>query len=199
MSTFKQLSPTIKFALVAALLVGVFFLYKSQTATEEVPAPAAPVAAAAPTGATGGATGETGGTGETGATGEADEPTAAEKRAARRKELIAKAEEAGMPLPVYEGLHDNKAVLIFFRNMNGQTDQHVNQAVKEVKSVQGSKLVVVNENISNKSKYSGIAKVTEISQTPGIVMLYGTKADSWQGYIDGVALNARLEQLLEQG
>lgn len=203
MGTFNQLSGPVKYALVGALIVGVFFLAKGQFAgEEEVPPPPAAAAApsAAPTGATA-AVEESGSTGETGETGETMSPAEkrAERRKARRAELVAAAKAKGMPLPVYTALNDNKAVMIFFWNPNGQTDQHVNQAVNEVKNEHGGKVVVIKEKIANKSRYQGIAKVTEITQTPGIVMLYGTYGDAWQGYIDGVALNSRLERVLDQG
>jgi hypothetical protein len=199
-----QVSRPVLIALIGAILVGGFLFYKSQSSEEVAPPP--PVTEQpAPTGATGdsatGATGKDGATGQTGSTGK--KLTAAERRAkrraARRKKLIAEAEAKGMPLTVYKGLKANKVVLIFFWTPDATTDQHVNQAVKELKSRHGDKLVVVKEKISNKSRYQGIAKVTEITQTPGIVMIYGTAADAWQGYIDGGALNVRYEHLLAMG
>ncbi len=192
-----QVSRPVLIALIGAIVVGGFLYFKSQSGEEVAPPP--PVAAAtAATGATGGSTAAAGASGATGET-----MSAAEKKAQKRKEARAKlvraAKEKGMPLDVYEALQDDKAVLIFFWNPNGQTDQHVNQAVNELKNARGSKLYVVKEKISNKSRYQGIAKVAEITQTPGIVMLYGRAADAWQGYIDETALNSRLTQLLKQG
>lgn len=210
MSSFNQLSGPVRYALIGVVIAGVFFLAKSQLGGDEV-APPPPVAAQpAPTGATGGSTAETknvdvkgatGGTGETGATGET--MSAAEKRAAVRKErrakLVAAAKDAGMPLNVYEGLKDHKAVVIFFYNPKGQTDQHVNQAVKEMKAERGKKVLVIQEKLENKSRYQGIAKVAEITQTPGLVILYGKAGDAWQGYIDGATLNSRVGRVIQQG
>lgn len=192
-----QVSRPVLIALVGAVLVGGFLFFKSGSSEDVPPAPAPAQTSA--TGATGGstsATGETGGTGASGPT-----MTAAEKRAERRKqarkELIAAAEAAGMPLNVYEPLQDGKIVMLFFWEPKGQDDQHVNVSVNEVKSERGSKLVVIKEKISKKSKYDGIAKVADITQTPGIVIMYGQRADTWQGYIDGDALNARVTRLLQ--
>lgn len=209
MSSFKQLSGPVRYALVGVLIAGAFFLAKSQLGGEEA-APPPPVAAApAPTGETGSTDvatkidvkGPTGGTGETGATGET--MSADEKREAARKErrakAIAAAKDAGMPLTVYEGLKDHKAVVIYFFNPKGQTDQHVDQAVKEMKAERGSKVLVIHEKIENKSRYQGIAKVAEITQTPGLVILYGKAADAWQGYIDGATLNSRVGRVIAQG
>ena len=42
------------------------------------------------------------------------------------------------------------------------------------------------------------AKAGDITQTPGIIILYGDQADSWQGYIDGAALNVRITRLSGQ-
>lgn len=194
-----QVSRPLLIALVGAIVVGGVLFFKSQSSSE---APAPPVTAqAAPTGATAAATPATGdakkSSGATGAT--AATQSAEERRVARRNRLIAMAKDAGMPLPVFTALRDNKAVLIFFANKKGQTDQHVNQSINEVKDLHGSKLVVIKENINDRPRYNGIAKVTEITQTPGIVMLYGAKADSVQGYIDGGALNSRLGRLLDEG
>jgi hypothetical protein len=195
-----QASRPVLIALVGAILVGGFLFYKSQSGEEVAPPP--PVAEQpAATGATGATTPETGPTGGTGETGK--KLTAKEKREKARKErrakAIAAAKEKGMPLPVYEGLKAHKIVMIYFWNPNAKADQHVNDAVSEVKQDRGSKIVVIREKIENKSRYQGIAKVAEITQTPGIVTLYGKAADAWQGYIDGVALNTRVDNVVSQG
>lgn len=193
-----QVSKPVLILLVVAVLGGGFFFMQSRSSEE--PAPPPPPAAAAPTGATGGSTAEAGATGPTGETKkQSAEALRAERRREARAKLVAAAKEAGMPLNVYQALEDDRAVMIFFWNKDAQTDQHVNQAVNEVAEIHGKKLLVVKEPISNKSRYQGIAKVTEITRTPGVVMLYGKTADAWQGYIDGVALNARLEHVLDQG
>lgn len=196
-----QVSRPVLIALVGAILVGGFLFFKSQSSTEVAPPPAMPAAAAA-TDATGGSTAAVAAAKAaadvTGATG--DTPTAAERRAERRKKLVAAAEAAGMPLTVYNALHEHKVVLIFFRNVKGQTDQHVNQAVDELKGIRGSKVLVIKEDINDKPKYNGIARVAEITQTPGIVMVYGVDGamgDSWEGYIDSAALDARFGRLIE--
>lgn len=166
---------------------------KSSSGSDVAPPPPTSLASSA-TGATGGASGETGGTGASGET-----MSAAEKRAKKakeaRKKLAAAAEEAGMPLNVYKPLQDGKIVMIFFWTKKGQDDQHVNQAVDEVKKHRGSKMVVIKEPVSNKSRYDGIAKAADVTQTPGIIILYHDKADTWQGYIDADSLNARVTRL----
>jgi hypothetical protein len=188
-----QISRPVLIVLVGAILAGGFFLLKPDSGGDVAPPPPTSLAASA-TGATGGVTGETGGTGPSGET-----LSAAEKRALKakkaRKELIAAAEEAGMPLKVYKPLHDGKAVLIFFWTKKGQDDQHVNQAVDAVKKHRGKRLVVIKEPVANKSNYDGIAKAAAVTQTPGIIMLYHAKADTWQGFIDGDSLDARLTRL----
>jgi hypothetical protein len=199
-----QISRPLLIAVIGAVLIGGFFLYQSQSSEEVAPPPpvATPTAATGATGSSG-ESGKTGATGESGATGETKKLTAAEKREKARKERRAKAlaaaKEKGMPLSVYEGLKDNKVVMIFFYNPEAKADRHVNDAVKEVKNDRGKKLLVIREKIANKSKYQGIAKVAEITQTPGIVLLYGTAADAWMGYIDGVALDSRISVVIAQG
>lgn len=189
-----QISRPVLIALVGAILVGGYFLFfKSSSSNEVAVAPPTSVQTAA-TGATGGSTGETGGTGASGPTMSASEVRAQKKKAARKK-LVAAAEEKGIPLNVYEPLQDGKTVMIFFWTEKGQDDQHVNQAVDEVKKHRGSDLVVIKETVDNKSRYDGIAKAAEITQTPGILIVYGEKADTWQGYIDGDALNSRVTRL----
>lgn len=185
-----QISRPVLIALIGAILVGGFLFYKSTQSSEEALPP--PSSQPAATGATGGSTGETGASGPT--------MTAAEKRAEARKqarkELIAAAEAAGMPLNVYEPLQNNKIVMIFIWEPEGADDQKVNNSVNFVKSERGNKLVVIREKIEKKSRYDGIAKVADITQTPGLVILYGEKADTWQGYIDGDSLNARITRIV---
>lgn len=186
-----QISRPVLIALIGAILVGGFLFYKSTQSSDEVPPP--PPSQPAATGATGGSTDATGETGASGPT-----MTAAEKRAEARKqarkELIAAAEAAGMPLNVYEPLQDGKVVMIFIWEPEAADDQKVNDSVNYVKSERND-VVVIREQIEKKSRYDGIAKVADITQTPGIVILYGEKADTWQGYIDGDALNARITRL----
>jgi hypothetical protein len=190
-----QISRPVLIALVGAVLLGGFLFFKPSSDDAVAPPPTSVQTAA--TGATGGSTGKAGATGGTGASG----PTmsaaeiAAVKRAEARKKLIAAAEAAGIPLPVYEPLHQGKTVIIFFWEPKAQDDQHVNQSVDEVAKHRGKSLVVIKEKIENKSRYDGIAKVADITQTPGLVILYGDQADTWQGYIDGDALNVRVTRL----
>lgn len=190
-----QISRPVLIALVGAILVGGFLYMKSSSSSDVAPPPPTSLASSA-TGATAGATGETGGTGASGET-----MSAAEKRAEKakeaRKQLVAAAEEKGIPLSVYEPLQDGKVVMIFFWTEKGQDDQHVNQAVDEVKKRRGSSMVVIKEPVENKSRYDGVAKAADITQTPGILMLYHDLADTWQGYIDGEALDSRVSRLIE--
>jgi hypothetical protein len=188
-----QISRPVLIALVGAVLLGGFLFFKPSSDDAAVAPPPTSVQTAA-TGATGGSTAKAGATGATGPTQSASEIAAA-KRAEARKALIAAAEAAGIPLNVYEPLQQGKTVMIFFWEPKAQDDQHVNQAVDEVKKHRGKSLVVIKEKIEHKSRYDGIAKVAEITQTPGLVILYGPKADTWQGYIDGNALNTRVTRL----
>lgn len=188
-----QISRPVLIALVGAILVGGFLFFKSSSSSEVAVAPPTSVQTAA-TGATGGPTGGTGGTGASGPTMSASEIRAQKKKEARAK-LVAEAEEKGIPLNVYEPLQDGKTVMIFFWTEKGQDDQLVNQSVNEVKKYRGSDLVVIKETVDNKSRYDGLAKAAEITQTPGILMVYGDKADTWQGFIDGDALNSRVTRL----
>jgi hypothetical protein len=188
-----QISRPVLIALVGAILVGGFLFFKSSSNSEVAVAPPTSVQTPA-TGATGGPTGGTGGTGASGPTMSASEIRAQKKKEARA-ELVAAAEEKGIPLNVYEPLQDGKTVMIFFWTEKGQDDQLVNQSVNEVKKYRGSDLVVIKETVDNKSRYDGLAKAAEITQTPGILMVYGDKADTWQGFIDGDALNSRVTRL----
>lgn len=187
-----QLSRPVLIALVGAILLGGFLLLKPAS-DDAVPPPPTSLAASA-TGATGGSTSATGGTGASGPTMSASEIREQKAKEARKK-LIAAAEEKGYPLNVYKPWVDGKVVMIFFETKGGQDDQHVNQAVDEVKKHRGSEMVVIKEPVTNKSRYDGIAKAADITQTPGILIVYGEKADTWQGYIDGDALNARVTRL----
>jgi hypothetical protein len=197
-----QISRPVLIALVGAVLLGGFLFFKPSSDDGAVAPPPTSVQTAA-TGATAGSTSKTGKTGKpgpSGATG-ASGPTmsaseiAAAKRAAARKKLIAAAEAAGIPLSVYEPLQQGKSVIIFFWEPSAQDDQHVDEAVNEVKQRRGKSIVVIKEKIANKSRYDGIAKVADITQTPGLVILYGASADTWQGYIDGDSLNTRVTRL----
>lgn len=188
-----QISRPVLIALVGAILVGGFLFFKSSSSNEVAVAPPTSVQTSA-TGATGGSTGGTGGTGASGPTMSASEIRAQKKKEARAK-LVAEAEEKGIPLNVYEPLQDGKTVMIFFWTKKGQDDQLVNQSVNEVKKYRGSDLVVIKETVDNKSRYDGLAKAAEITQTPGILIVYGDKADTWQGFIDGDALNSRVTRL----
>jgi hypothetical protein len=186
-----QISRPVLIALVGAILVGGFLFFKSTSGDEVAVAPPTSVQTTAATGATGGSTG---GTGASGPTMSASEIRAQKKKEARAK-LVAAAEEKGIPLNVYEPLQDGKTVMIFFWTEKGQDDQLVNQSVNEVKDYRGSDLVVIKETVDNKSRYDGLAKAAEITQTPGILIVYGDKADTWQGFIDGDALNSRVTRL----
>lgn len=180
-----QLSRPVLIALLGAVLIGGYLFYSSTQGGDEFVQPSpAPTSA---TGATGGD--DKGGTGATGPT-----ETAAEARKRRRAELRKKAEEDGIPLRVYLARRANKEVVIFFWEPNGMDDKRVNAALNELKTYR-SRLVVFRDRISNKSDYDGIAQAAEITQTPGLVMVYGKKADAWQGYIDAGTLNERLTRL----
>lgn len=187
-----QVSRPVLIALVGAILVGGFLYFKSSSGSDVAPPP--PVPAASATSATGSTGGATGGTGASGPTMSAAEVRAQKRKEARAK-LVAAAEAAGMPLGVYEPLQQGKVVMIFFWESEAQDDQQVNQSVNEVKNHRGSGIKVIKEPISNKSNYDGIAKAADITQTPGIIILYGDQADTWQGWIDGDALNSRVTRL----
>ncbi|MGK2879140.1 MAG: hypothetical protein ACSLFF_11300 [Solirubrobacterales bacterium] len=185
-----QISRPVLIALVGAILVGGFLLFQASGSEDEVPPPVNAAATSA-TGAT--ATGATKATGATGATGSAERKISTAEE--RRKKLIAKAEAAGMPLTIYEPLSEGKIVVIFFWEKQGKDDERTNDSVNKVKSEYGKRMVVVREDISNKSKYDGIAQAADVTQTPGLVMLYKKKADSWQGYIDATALYSHIKRL----
>ena len=58
-------------------------------------------------------------------------------------------------------------------------------------------MVIFRDQISNKSAYDGIAQAAEVTQTPGLVLVYRDKADSWMGYIDVDTLNERMVRLVD--
>jgi len=190
-----QISKPVLIALVGAILIGGYLFYSSMQSEEVVPPTPAPTGATGATGATG-TTGGTGGTGKTGATGPTE--TAAERRARRQKERIEKlramAEEAGIPYDVFIARREGKEVVIFFWEDEGKDDIRVNNALKELEK-RRDKLEVFRDKISNKSNYDGIAQAGEITQTPGLVLVYRDKADNWMGYIDVDTLEAKIENL----
>lgn len=194
-----EISRPVLIALIGAILVGGYLLYSSSQGGEEVVPPTpAPTAATGGTGATGttGATGATGGSGATGPT-----ETAAERRARLKKERKAKlkamAEEAGIPYDVFIARREGKEVVIFFWEPEGKDDIRVNDALKELEKDR-KKLVVFRDQISNKSNYDGIAQAAQVTQTPGLVLVYRDKADLWLGYIDKDTLNERIVRLVNQ-
>ncbi|MFY9469649.1 MAG: hypothetical protein WAP37_06005 [Solirubrobacterales bacterium] len=183
-----QISRPVLIALIGAILVGGYMFYASSQSTEEV-VPTTP----APTGATTGQTGPSGPSGATGATGES-KPTAAERRAKRRKRLIAAAKKAGVPLDVYVARRRGKEVVIFFWEPRGKDDRRVDQSLAAVKK-ERRKLVIFRERISNKSRYDGIAEAADLTQTPSMVILYRGRADVIEGFIDPDTLAARIGRL----
>lgn len=209
-----QISRPVLIALVGAVLVGGFLFFKSSSGGDDL-APPATVAVTAATGATGssdstGATGAskkekaaaagsiastklvpTGSTGQMITRKQARELKAKEKR----QKLIAAAEAAGMPVSVYKPLQDGKIVMIYFWNKKATDDDRVNNNIKNVQKYRGSSLIVKRETIDHVSDYEGIAKAGQITQTPGIIILYGSDADVWQGWIDSTALNGRITRL----
>lgn len=190
-----QLSRPVLIALVGAILLGGFVVFRGGSG-EELPPPA-PVPAASATGATG-ATEIAGATAATGATGSTAESVEAKRRRIkreRRAKLVADAKAAGMPTPVYSALQDDKIVMIFFWEPNAKDDERVNDSVKNLEKLRGGSMVVFREEIANKSKYDGIAQAADLSQTPGIVILYKEEADTAQGYIDSAALNTKITRL----
>ncbi len=211
-----QISRPVLIALVGAVLVGGFLFFKQSSGGGEDLAP--PVPAAAATAATG-ATGTTDAKGATGASKKAKAAAGASikstelvptgstgqmitraqarqlKALEKKQKLIAAAEAAGMPVSVYQPLQDGKIVMIYFWNKKATDDDRVNNAILNIQKYRGSSLIVKRESINDKDKYTGIAKVAEITQTPGIVILYGSDADEWQGWIDSSALNARITRL----
>lgn len=199
-----QISKPVLIALVGAIVLGGFVLLRGGSG-EELPPPA-PVVTSAATGETGstekaGPTGPTAAaeaTDVTGAVKQAKE-TAAEKRrrvrVERRKKLVADAKAAGMPTPVYDAVKKGKIVMIFFWEPKAKDDERVDDSIKNLQKYRGSSLVVFREEIANKSKYDGIAQAAELTQTPGIVILYKDEADTAQGYIDSAALNTKITRL----
>lgn len=186
-----QVSRPVLIALVGVILVGGFLLLRGGGGDDFADAPAPAPAPAA------GATAPTGGTGSTGET--AVKMTVAEKRAKKRREarkkLVAAAKEAGMPTPVYSALQDGKTVLIYFWEPDARDDQRTDDSVSYVKKRRGGDLKVIRDTIDNASRYDGIAQVAEITQTPGIIVMYGGEAITTQGYIDGDALNTKIARL----
>ena len=191
-----QVSKPVLIALVGVILIGGFMLLRGGGGDDFADAPApAPAPAATATGATGATDG-----GATGATGKAGEKISvaekrAKQRAEERKQLIEEAKAAGMPTPVYSALQDGKAVLVFFWEPDARDDQRVDDSVNYVKKLRGNDLLVVRESIENRSRYDGIADAADVTQTPGIIVLYGREADTAQGYIDGDALNLKITRL----
>lgn len=187
-----EISRPVLIALIGAILLGGFLFYRSTQGGEEVVPPTP-----APTTATG-ATGPSGATGGSGATGPTE--TAAERRERVRKERIAKlkaqAEEAGIPYDVFVARKEGKEVVIYFWEPDGKDDIRVNNALKELEK-RRSKLEIFRDEISNKSAYDGIAQAAEVTQTPGLVLVYRDKADSWMGYIDVDTLNERMVRLVD--
>lgn len=179
-----QLSRPVLLALLAAVLVGGYVFYTStQNSGEVVPPTPAPTGA---TGARGGPTGHTGATGPT--------ESLAAIRKHRRAALRKKAAAAGIPLNVYTARRAGKEIIIFFWEPGGKDDQRVNTAINQLKKTR-NKLVVFRDRIGNKSAYDGIAQAADITQTPGLVLVYRDKADFWQGYIDAGTLNEKLARL----
>ncbi|MFY9488016.1 MAG: hypothetical protein WAP35_04875 [Solirubrobacterales bacterium] len=183
-----QISKPVLIALVGAILVAGFMLYSSSQSTDEiVPTTPAPTAATGQTGP-----GSSGATGATGATGPTETKT--EAAAARRKRLIAAAKKAGIPLNVYLARRSGKEVIIFFWEPRGKDDKRTNDSIKAVEK-RRKNVVVFRERIANKSRYDGIAEAAKLTQTPSIVMLYRSDADSYEGFIDAGTLNARVGRL----
>lgn len=188
-----QISRPVLLALLAAVLAGGYVLYTSSQSEEVVPptpAPTGTTGAGGPTGASG-AKGK-GATGKTGATGSAE--TRAEIRKRRLLALRKKAAEAGIPFDVYMARRRGKEIVIFFWEPRAKDDRRVKLAIDQVKAAR-RKLVVFRDRIGNKSRYDGIAEAAKITQTPGIVIVYRDKADSWQGFIDAGTLNERISRL----
>lgn len=191
-----QVSRPVVIALAAAVLLGAYLLFFKGSGEEVIPPAVTPTPTTAATGSTAGATAGT--TAATGATG--SELSAAERkqqqREERRRKRMEEAREKGIPFPVYDAMKDGKIVVIFFNNPKDSASQKVNSAVKQVYSQWGSgRMKVVRDDIKNVSRYAGIAKAAEITQTPGLVILYKDEADTWMGYIDTAALNSRIERL----
>lgn len=173
-----QISKPVLIALLGAVLVGGYLFYSSSKSGQEI-VPNTP----APTQATG----------STGAT-STPKPTIAQLRVKRLKALRKKAKAANIPFNVYMARRAGKEVVIFFWEPRAKDDKRVNEAVKAVKS-QRSKMVVFRDRIANKSRYDGIAQAAAITQTPGLVFVYRTRADSWMGYIDEGTLYERMDRL----
>lgn len=193
-----QISKPVLIALIGAIVIGGFVLMRGGSGEELPPPP--PAAATAPTGGTG-STGETAkNSGATGATGTVDDKESLEEKRRRiakerRQKLVEEAKASGMPTPVYSALKDDKIVLIFFWEPDGKDDERTNDAVLNVEDYRGNSIVVVREQIANKSKYDGIAQAAELTQTPSMVILYKDEATTAQGYMDAAAINAKITRL----
>jgi hypothetical protein len=185
-----QISRPVLLALLAAVLAGGYLYYNASKNSGETV-----TQTPAPTGATGhtGRTGATGHTGRTGVTGPTESPAAIRKR--RLAALNAKAAAAGIPLPVYLARRAGKVIIIFFWEPAGKDDQRVNAAVNAISKAGKKKIVVFRDRIGHKSAYDGIAQAANITQTPGLVLVYRKKADFWQGYIDTGTLVEKLARL----
>jgi hypothetical protein len=193
-----QVSRPVVIALVAAVLLGAYLLFFKGSGEEVVPPPTAPIPTAA-TGSTGASrSGATSATGETGATGEtlSKKEQEQKKREEKRRKRMEAAREKGIPFPIYDAMKDGKIVILFFHTPGNSASQKVNTAVNQVSNEWGSsRMKVVRDDIKNISRYGGIARAAEITQTPGLVILYKNEADTWMGYIDDDALDSRVERL----
>ena len=178
-----KISRPVLIALIGAILVGGFLLFKQSTGEQVAIAPPAPATPAV-----------TASTSKTGAT-SVTSKTTAERRADARKKLEDKAAAEGMPVGVYKAKRDGKEVIIFFWEPNGEDDRAVDAAVKEVKGSRKN-LVVFRDTVSNKSQYDGIAQAAAATQTPSVIILYGDKGTLVQGYVDSATLNEKISQLV---
>ena len=215
-----QISRPVVIALVAAILAGGFVLYKNHSSSNSAgPPPPSVATATGKTGSTGstgasgkagashkhpahaatGSTGKAGATGATGATaaagGGATSSTGADTADVALKQ---QADEAGIPLSVYKARRTGKTIIIFFATKNGPDDALVAQAIEKV--VQERKNVrVFVDTLSHQGRYDGIAQAAQITQTPGLVLVYRSKATTWQGYVDDGTLDQMLSRLTGRG
>lgn len=192
-----EISKPVLIALIGAIVLAAFVLLRPGP-EEEPPLPPTPISQA---------TGSTGAGGDASKTDDSAKPQPAaeknskqddepadDKKSARQK-LIEEAKAAGMPTPVYDAVQKGKIVMIFFWEPKAKDDERVNDSIDNLQAYRGNSLVVFREKIANKSKYDGIAQAAELTQTPGIVILYKDEADTAQGYIDSAALNTRITRL----